>query len=81
LQLRNPSGRHLLKSTLYPGIVLLMVCMKSRVPRHGLLACVLHVGLRYDMMELINISMLENKVSNVEKRKNTYRLPLLKEGL
>jgi hypothetical protein len=33
------------------------------------------------MMELINISMLENKVSNEDKRENTYRLPLLKEGL
>ena len=38
------------------------------MPRHGLLACVLHVGLRYDMMELIKLLNVENKVSNEDKR-------------
>jgi hypothetical protein len=40
----------------------------SRAPRHGLLACVLHVGLQYDMMELIKHLNAENKVSNEDKR-------------
>ena len=51
------------------------------MPRHGLLACVLQVGLRYDMMELIKLLDAENKVSNEDKRENSYRLSLLKEGL
>ena len=81
MQLRNPAGRHFLKSILHLVIVLLMVCIKALVPRHGLLACVLHVGLQYDMMRLIKLLNAENKVSNEDKRENTYRLPLLKEGL
>ena len=58
-----------------------MVCMKAVVPRHGLLACVLHVGLQYDMMKLIKLLNVENEVSNEDKRENTYRLLLLKEEL
>ena len=33
------------------------------------------------MMELIKLLDAENKVSNEDKRENTYRLLLLKEGL
>ena len=73
MQFRNPVGRHFLKSVLHHVIVLL-------VPRHGLLACVLHVGLQYDMMKLIKLVNAENKVSNEDKRENTYSLLLLKEG-
>ena len=81
LQLRNPAGRHFLKEVLQRAIPLLMVCMKALVPRHGLLACVLQVGLRYDMMELTKHLNAENKVSNEDKRENTYRVPLSNEGL
>ena len=81
LQLRTPTGRHFLKSVLHLAIPLLMVCMKAVVPHHGLLACVLHVGLQYDMMKLIKLLNAENKVSNEDKRENTYSLLLLKEGL
>ena len=76
MQLRNPAGRHFLKSVLHHEIVLIMECKKALVPRHGLLACVLQVGLRYDMMELIKLLNAENKVSNEDKRENTYRVPL-----
>ena len=63
------------------AIPLHLVFIKPLMPRHGLLACVLQVGLRYDMMELIKLLNAENKVSNEDKRENTYRLSLLKEGL
>ena len=81
MQLRNPAGRHFLKSIPHLAIVLLMVCVEGRVPCHGLLACVLHVGLQYDMMKLTKLLNVENKVSNEDKRENTYSLLLLKEGL
>ena len=80
LQLRTSAGRHFLKSLLQLAIPLYLVFMKPLMPRHGLLACVLQVGLRYDMMELIKLLNAENKVSNEDKRENTYSLLLLKEG-
>ena len=80
-ELRTPAGRHILKSLLHLAIPLHLVFIKPLMPCSGLLACVLQVGLRYDMMELIKLLNAENKVSNEYKRKNTYRLLLLKEGL
>ena len=77
----EPCRRHFLKGILHLAIVLLMVCVECHAPRHGLLACGLHVGLQYDMMEHIKLLNAENKVSNEDKRENTYRLLLLKEGL
>ena len=69
--MRNPAGRHFLKSILRLAIVLLMICVEGHVPPHGLLAGVLHVGLQYDMMELIKLLNADNKVSNEDKRENT----------
>ena len=80
-ELRTPAGRHFLKSLLHLAIPLHLVFIKPLMPHHGVLACVLQVGLRYDMMELIKLLNAENKVSNEDKRENSYRLSLLKEGL